>query len=201
VAAPANDQWQENEVHFNPPQRAAMPPTFIEATSEKEIQAMLKFGRDSNLPLQVTFASVIKENVSASITYPIEWEGCASTQEWFRARFQEAAESDHLSPLPALSRAESTWSFSLRKEWNAFRGIIHEQTESEAPCATREHLELPTLTLYGPRSQVKIRAFTMKDYEECMDQLYQGRFSDGIGSGQIPVHHRISPPPQMPSSP
>jgi hypothetical protein len=55
---------------------AAMPPTFIEVTRNKEIQALLKFGRESNWPLQVTFASVVSENVSAPITYQVDWEGC-----------------------------------------------------------------------------------------------------------------------------
>jgi hypothetical protein len=58
LAAPVAPDYQENQVYINPPLCATMPPTFIEATREKEIKAMLKFGRDSNWPLSVTFASV-----------------------------------------------------------------------------------------------------------------------------------------------
>jgi hypothetical protein len=51
--------------------------------------------------------------VSASITYPIEWEGCPSNEEWFRIKFKEAAEADGLSPVLALARTDSTWGFAL----------------------------------------------------------------------------------------
>jgi hypothetical protein len=60
---------------------------------------------------------------------------------------------------------------------------------------------------------MKIRALTMEAYQSCMDNLYQkrsmfteclpkrewariGAFSDGTGTGAIPAHHRLSPPPE-----
>jgi hypothetical protein len=88
AAAPNDDQWQGNQVAFDVPLCAAMTPTFIEATRAKEVQTMLKFGRDSNWPLKATIASAICENVSASITYSISWEGCNSTEAWFRTKRQ-----------------------------------------------------------------------------------------------------------------
>jgi hypothetical protein len=108
LAAPADDQWQGNQVYFNPPLCAAMSPTFTETTRYKEIQSMLKFGRDSGLPLQLTFASVIRDNVSGPITYSIDWEGCDSSEAWLRAKFQQATEADRLCPVPALSLADGS---------------------------------------------------------------------------------------------
>jgi hypothetical protein len=42
-------------------------------TRAKEVQVMLKFERDSDWPLKLTFATVISDRISASITYQIDW--------------------------------------------------------------------------------------------------------------------------------
>jgi hypothetical protein len=124
-----NDQSQEKEFCYKPPLCAATLPMFIEAPRNKKIRAMLKFGRDSNWPLKITFASVIDEKTSASITYPLEWEGFDGTAARVRAQFQMAALADPISEVPALTRNESTWVFALRKEGNSVRAVIFEQTE------------------------------------------------------------------------
>jgi hypothetical protein len=50
-------------------------PTFIEATRDVEIKAMLELGRDSNWPLKITLASTIDEFTTLSVTYDINWNG------------------------------------------------------------------------------------------------------------------------------
>jgi hypothetical protein len=50
-------------------------PTFIEATRDVEIRAILKLGRDSNWPLSITLASAIDDKTSLAVTYEINWSG------------------------------------------------------------------------------------------------------------------------------
>jgi hypothetical protein len=82
----------------------------------------------------------------------------------------EAATTDGLSNLPAIEKGKSTWGFTLRKESNSFRAVIYER-EVDTP----EQPGLPTLNLYGPRAEIKIRALSMEAYESCMTMLYQGK--------------------------
>jgi hypothetical protein len=177
-----------------------MPPTFIEATRSKEIQAFLKFGRDSNCPLRVTISCHIFENTSVAITYGIGWEGCTSTEEWFRAQLSRSATEDGLSELPAVS--QENWGFTLRKEGNSFRAVFYQQGVD-----TPELPGMPTLHLYGPLAEIKIRAPSIEAYEACMNFLYQKRYQltgiqpthewariGAFGGGKIPDFHRIFPP-------
>jgi hypothetical protein len=122
---------------------------------------MLKFGRDSHRPLKLTLAIVINEQVSVSITYPIATEGCNDTEAWFRDNLTEAATADGLTQPPAFSEANWKWGFMLRKEGHSFRAVIYEKMADGTPCDTPEHTGLPTLTLYGPIAQIKIKAFSM----------------------------------------
>jgi hypothetical protein len=50
-------------------------------TRPKEIQALLKFGRDSAWPLKITEASALDETTSLSITYDSDWEECDETMD------------------------------------------------------------------------------------------------------------------------
>jgi hypothetical protein len=99
---------------------------------------------------QAEWSLHVDDNISASFTYSIDWEGCDSSEAWFRAKFHQAAEADQLSPVPDLSRADGTWCFILRKEANSFRWIIPEQTESGILKDTPEQSGLLVLTLYEP---------------------------------------------------
>jgi hypothetical protein len=55
---------------------AAIAPTFTEASHPKEIQELLKFGRDSARPLKITAPSTIDDTESLSITYDSDWTDC-----------------------------------------------------------------------------------------------------------------------------
>jgi hypothetical protein len=57
-----------NEVNSFVPQCAALPRTFIDATTPKEIEAVLKFGRDSYWPLRITIDSSLDGLDSSSRT-------------------------------------------------------------------------------------------------------------------------------------
>jgi hypothetical protein len=131
----------------------------VEATRDKEIQAMLKCDRDNQWPLRITVSSRISEKVSASITYLIGWEGCTSTEEWLRTQLSQAATEDGLSELPVVLEGRE-WGFMLRKENNSFRAISCEQGVD-----TPKRPGLPTLNLYGPHSEVKARALSLETYE------------------------------------
>jgi hypothetical protein len=70
-ALPAEGTWSDDRVMAEAPLCARELPTFIEATREVEIKAMLKPGIDSNWPLKITTASAIDEFTSLSVTYEI----------------------------------------------------------------------------------------------------------------------------------
>jgi hypothetical protein len=74
---------------------------------------------------------------------------------------------------------------------------------------TAEDPWTPALTLYGPRSFIKLRGPSFEAYEACINTLYSGRmtfteyfsthewaligaFGDGSNAGEIPVQHHLS---------
>jgi hypothetical protein len=56
---PPGKSPQEPNSHV--PLVSAIPRTFIEASRPEEVRALLKFGRDSNWPLKVTFSCALDE--------------------------------------------------------------------------------------------------------------------------------------------
>jgi hypothetical protein len=161
----------------------------------------------------LTIATVINDHVSASLMYPIDWTGCDGTEVRFRTILREAATADWLTEVLAVSRQDCTCGFVLRKEDNSCRVVIYEQTAEGAPCETPEHPDSPCLVLCGPKAQIKIRVPSIEAYDACVMALYQvrmkfteclptrewdrvGAFEDGVTSGEIPIHPRITPPPE-----
>jgi hypothetical protein len=59
IVRPVEGSWNDERASIKVPLCAMQSPTFVEATRQKEIQAILKFGRDSNWPLRITAAAVI----------------------------------------------------------------------------------------------------------------------------------------------
>jgi hypothetical protein len=89
TASPDTTGWSASEMAPEIPSCAAALPTFVEATRDKEVQAMLKCGRDNQWPLRITMACNLSENVAVSVTYSIGRGNCTSNEEWFRARLQK----------------------------------------------------------------------------------------------------------------
>jgi hypothetical protein len=73
--------WDGTRVEQTTPLCFADSPTFVEVTRKKEIQALLKSGRDSSWPLKITAAVEIDQETSLSITYDSDWNGCDGTVE------------------------------------------------------------------------------------------------------------------------
>jgi hypothetical protein len=73
--------WDDFRQIPEPPMCAKEMPTFVEATTVKETQAMLRFGRDSNWPIKITLAARASPSTMVSITYDIDWEGLDTTEE------------------------------------------------------------------------------------------------------------------------
>jgi hypothetical protein len=90
---PATGTWDDSTTMPEVPLCAMMPPTYIEATREKEIKAVLKFGRDSNWPLRITIVAEIYLETSISITYQSGWEDCDSSEAWAWTQFAAAAQA------------------------------------------------------------------------------------------------------------
>jgi hypothetical protein len=74
-------QWDDFRCIQTAPMCAKEIPTFVEATRVKETQALLRFGRDSNWPLKVTFATMASPRTTLAITYDITWEGLQNADE------------------------------------------------------------------------------------------------------------------------
>jgi hypothetical protein len=146
--------------------------TFIEATREMEVKAMLKLGRDSIWPLRITTASLIVELTSRSVTYEIDWEGIKWEDDkqsvaWCRKKFTEAATADGMKPPPALQRRGLPWNIMLRKENNSSMIILRENTRS-----TREEPGEPAMILYAPRTVVKFRSVAPDAKERLINCIY-----------------------------
>jgi hypothetical protein len=112
------------------PRNAVQSPCFTSTTRQKEIERLLKFGRDSNWPVSISVAASLDGLNSATVTYAAEWTDCDSTKEWFIAQWRALALNDQLIGLPAMFRDSATWSLELRKEDNALRGILREDGAS-----------------------------------------------------------------------
>jgi hypothetical protein len=68
------------------PRNAVQSPCFTTTTRRKEMERILKFGRDSNWPLSISVASSLDGSNSATVTYPATWDDCDSSNEWFIAQ-------------------------------------------------------------------------------------------------------------------
>jgi hypothetical protein len=101
-ALPVTGTWDDDHTTPKISLCAMAPPTFIEATRPKEIQALLKFGRDSAWPSRATEASAIDEETSLSVTYKVGWEDCDSSIAWVWNQFWKAAIADGITQ-PMLS--------------------------------------------------------------------------------------------------
>jgi hypothetical protein len=130
-------------------------PTFTEATRPKEIQALLKFGRDLAWPLKITAASAIDKETSLSITYDSDWDDCDGTVEWIWQKFHLAAQADQIEVPPAFARAGSTWELCLRKENNSLHILVREKLVDGSFPVIPEDPELPSMIPYGPNAIIQ----------------------------------------------
>jgi hypothetical protein len=96
-----------------------MSPTFVEATRPTKIEALLKFGRDSNWPLDITVVTTIDELTWLSVTYNVGWEDCDSSIDWVWNQLRKAEIGDGLTQPPAFQREGVTWDITVRKRNNA----------------------------------------------------------------------------------
>jgi hypothetical protein len=126
-AFPYRDNWDETYTGEKVPLCAASPPTLIEASRPKEIQALLKFGRDSAPPLKITAASSLDEQTSLSITCGSDWTECDGTIEWVWSKFTATAAADQARVPPAFNRPGTTWELCMRKENNAMHTLVRER--------------------------------------------------------------------------
>jgi hypothetical protein len=109
IALPSEGHWNDDRAMMDAPLCARQIPTFIEATREVEIKAMLKLGRGSNWPLKITLASAIDEFTTLSVAYDINWEGIKweddeQSTTWCWEKFTEAAKAHGLTAPPELQR-------------------------------------------------------------------------------------------------
>jgi hypothetical protein len=151
--------WDDDRQIPEPPMCAKEIPTFTEATTVKETQAMLRFGRDSNWPLKITLAARASQATVVSITYEIDWEGLETTDEgdistdWGLTKFRGKYEEESLMAPPALASGQGVWDATVRKENNSMRIIFKEQ----GIWAPEDPDGPPPMILYGPKAIVKIR--------------------------------------------
>jgi hypothetical protein len=216
---PVSNDWQGSIVFKDIQLCETASVTYIEAARPKEIQALLKFGRDSDWPLSEGNASVIEGETSLSITCGIDWTGCDGPVAWSWTKFFAAAATDQISVPPAFSRQEATSEMTLRKENNSLRTVIRENGADGSFPVTPEDSGTPVMILYGPMAIVKLRRHRphekqiLDGLEACLQALYQGRmmvteqlptkewamvgsFDDDSGSGEIPAYHDLSTPPE-----
>jgi hypothetical protein len=146
-------------------------PTFVEATRVKETQALLRFGRDSNWPLKVTFATMASPNTSLAITYDITWDGLQNSEEenissdWCWVKFMKKVRHENLTAPPAFLRQGVEWKATVRKENNSIRAILKEQGiwTPEDPDGP------PPMILFGPIATLKLR--TMLSGDEAISEM------------------------------
>jgi hypothetical protein len=134
------------------PRNAAQSRCFVIATRRKEIERLLRFGRDSNWPLSISLASTLDGTNSAVVTYPAEWTDCDSSEAWFHNQWYALAASDRLVGLPVMFRQNVTWMLSLSKEDNSLRAILREKSAEDELVQTPEDDGPPCYLLYGPRA-------------------------------------------------
>jgi hypothetical protein len=179
TALPPQGRWDDGRAMADAPLCAKQMPTFVEATRDVENRSMLTLGRDSNWPLSITLASEVDPTTSLSVIYEINWNGInweddEKSTDWCWDKFLEAARADNLSAPPALQRAGKPWMISLRKENNALRIILRENTRS-----TPEETGEPIMLLFAPRAVVKFRTVAPDAKQRlcnCISAPYQGRY-------------------------
>jgi hypothetical protein len=129
-------QWDDFRCIQTAPMCAKEMPTFMEATRVKETQALLRFGRDSNWPLKVTFATLASLKTSLAITYDINWDGLQNSDEesissdWCWGKFMRKVSEENLTAPPAFLRQGVEWRASVRKENREFG---HRKTQMALP--------------------------------------------------------------------
>jgi hypothetical protein len=80
--SPVRPNWYGTLTGGKIPCCASFPLTITEATGPKEIQTLLKSGRDSNWTLKITVTSALDELTSLSITYDSDWKDFDGTIDW-----------------------------------------------------------------------------------------------------------------------
>jgi hypothetical protein len=207
-------KWDDYRQVEQPPVCAKEIPTFVEATTVKESQAMLRFGRDSNWPIKITLAARASPAMMVSITYDTDWEGLHTTEEgeistdWGWTKFNAKFKEEALLAPPALASGTGVWNASIRKENNSFRIILKEA----GIWAPEDPDGPPPMILFGPKAVVKIRTtaegpVAMLEMREVLRILYQGRYEierevpsrewaliGSFGGGEIPMHYLLDPP-------
>jgi hypothetical protein len=176
-------QWDDFRCIQTAPMCAKEMPTFVEATRVKETRALLRFGRDSNWPLKVTFAALVSPKTSLAITYDINWDGLQNSEEdaissdWCWGKFMEKVSQENLTASPAFLRQGVEWKATVRKENNSIRAILREQGiwTPEDPDGP------PPMILFGPTAVLKVRTMLTGDVAisemlGVLQVLYQGRF-------------------------
>jgi hypothetical protein len=104
-----------------------------------------------------------------------------------------------------MFRLESTWRLALRKEDNAFRGIL-----CEDGAHTPEHDGQQFLLLYGPRATIKLRCTSAEIADAELTEMYgapqpvtekvhslEWSLVASIAGGKIPDRHRQQPVVQI----
>jgi hypothetical protein len=179
ISCPVEGTWDDDHTTPKVP-LCAMTPTFVKASRQKENQATLKFGRDSNWPLKTTAASVIDEFTSLSTTYEIEWGECDSSIAGCRREFTESRIADGLTHPPVSQGNGASWDITLRKENNSMRILLREVVQGGSRKETLEEPGLPSMILYAPKAVVKLRSTAddaMQWITNCVGTLCQGRLS------------------------
>jgi hypothetical protein len=200
-ACPVQGNWDDERRIGWVPFCAKSIPTFIEATREKEVKALLKFGRDNQWPTKMTLVSAVSEFNTLSITYDVDWEGI----RWYEDK-EEISVTWCWSKFIAKATAEITWTPILRKENNSL-WVIPREGQSWMP----EDAGPPPMILYGPNAVVKMRSTAPNMVDQlmaCLYTMYQGRYSivervatrewalvasigDNKDVGMIPIEHRL----------
>jgi hypothetical protein len=146
-------KWDDYRRIPTPPMCAKEMPTFVEATTVKESQAMLRFGRNSNWPIKITVATMASRATLLAITYDTDWEGLTTTEEgeistdWGWIKFNQKFREEALMAPPTLMRGDGKWNAFVRKENNSIRIILKEAGiwSPEDPDGP------PPMILFGPR--------------------------------------------------
>jgi hypothetical protein len=217
---PVSGSWDDYRQVQTPPMSAKDIPTFVEATCLKESHALLRFGRDSNWPLKVTFATTASPTSTLAITYDVTWQGIESTEEgeissdWCWNKFMEKVREENLTAPPAFVRQGVVWRATVRKENNSIR-----VTPKEDGIWTPEDPDgPPPMILFGPVAMLKVRSTLLGDAAlsemlQVLNVLYQGRYSvteevptrewaivGSFGDGVIPWQYRLELPQASPQA-
>jgi hypothetical protein len=214
VVYKAIGQWDDYRQIPEPLMCAKEIPTFVEATTTKESQAMLRFGRDSNWPLKITLAARASPATMVSITYDVDWEGLETTEEgdistdWGWTKFNAKFLEESLMAPPSLASGQGVWNASVRKENNSMRIILKEA----GIWAPEDPDGPPPMILFGPKAVIKVRTTeqgpaALLEMSTVLGILYRGRYQieqevpsrewalvGSFGGGVIPMHFLSDPP-------